>query len=142
MELKTSVTKFDHFQNAMATAVQYVTTRLSWESLRGVSDKCLQTLFSLLGWQLVTVCDSRKKVHRSIDATHSHMRTHTHIHTHSHTHTHTQSTPLLCQLTSPIILMETIATVYHRLPSGSLVVAATDMVAQPLATIWKNIIQG
>lgn len=75
MEQKHQVLRFDLYQNAVASALSYVVSKIKWSSIhqglatrsaakeRGGRAKSLEMLFSLLAWQLATFWDTAKKVH-------------------------------------------------------------------------------
>ena len=42
-------------------------------------------------------------------------------------------------LTSPYTLMETVTLLYGHLPTSDLIHTTTEMLAQPMVTLWQNI---
>lgn len=81
LESRGQVIKFDVYQNAVAMALQCVASKLNWGTamwstsedrgqMRGGErgrraverEKCIQSLMSLLAWQLATFWDNMQKV--------------------------------------------------------------------------------
>ena len=75
LDQKHQVLRFDLYQNAVASALSYVMSKIKWGTLvapatggqsskerRGGRVKSLETLLSLLAWQLAAFWDTAKKV--------------------------------------------------------------------------------
>ena len=52
-----------------------------------------------------------------------------------------QSPMHIGQLTSPYTLMETVTLLYSHLPSPDPILATSEMLAQPLVTLWQNVLE-
>ena len=72
LDQKHQVLRFDLYQNAVASALSYILSKIKWGTLvapvtskerGGGRVKCLETLLSLLAWQLAAFWDTAKKVH-------------------------------------------------------------------------------
>ena len=46
---------------------------------------------------------------------------------------------MLCQLTSPAVVMETVAVVFQRVSSNDMILCAAEMLSSSLATVWESI---
>ena len=72
LDSRGQVIKFDVYQNAVAMALQCVASKLNWNTMwstsegrgqmRGGAEKSIQSLMSLLAWQLATFWDNMQKV--------------------------------------------------------------------------------
>lgn len=67
-ETRVQTHKFDLYQNAVASLVCCITSRVKWSALGGASQgsedrsRCIKKLLSLLAWQLARFWDGTKKV--------------------------------------------------------------------------------
>ena len=53
----------------------------------------------------------------------------------------TQSPMHIGGLTSPYTLMDTVMLLYSNLPTTDLIHSTTDILAQPMATLWHNVLE-
>jgi hypothetical protein len=74
--------------------------------------KTVQPLISVLSWQLATLWDT------------------------------VQRSPMqIGHLSSPYTLMETVTLLYSNLPSRDLILTTTEMLGQPMVTLWQNVLE-
>ena len=67
---KAHLMRYDIYHNAVASAVQFVATKVKWESLKQAAEegkgeevaKTFQPLFSLLAWLLAAFWDTTRNV--------------------------------------------------------------------------------
>lgn len=67
LETRVLTNKFDLYQNAIASIINIITSKMQWSALttpQGSEDraKSVRKLLSLLAWQLARFCDGTKKV--------------------------------------------------------------------------------
>ena len=52
-----------------------------------------------------------------------------------------QSPMQIGHLSSPYTLMETVTLLYSDLPSRDLILTTTEMLGQPMVTLWQNVLE-